>query len=212
MGLSFHYNGKIADKKLLSNLIEDLEDISQLHKWKYEILETEFPEENHGENYYNQQVYGICFTPPECETVFVSFLSNGKMSSPMLLDFWGDAKKEPEKDYLYMLSVKTQYAGAEIHKLLMGIFHFLNKQYLSEFELYDEGDYWETGDDALLLKHFSQNAFLINSFKTALQSLPIQEDESPEDYIFRIIKDIQNKQNPGTQDNSNSTDDDKSND
>lgn len=206
MGLSFHYNGSITDKKLLPKLIEDLEDIAQLHKWKYEILDTEFPEEKEQNNKHNQNVYGICFTPPQCETVFVSFLSNGRMSNPMLLDFWGEAKKAPENDYLYMLSVKTQYAGAEIHKLLMGIFHFLNKQYLNDFELYDEGDYWETGDDALLLKNFNQNAFLINSFKTALQSLPIQEEESPEDYIFRIIKDIQNKQHPEQSDDVKPTD------
>jgi len=206
MGLSFHYNGKITDKKLLYKLIEDLEDIAILHKWKYKILDTEFPEEMEMSEVYNDKVYGICFTPPECETVFVSFLSNGRMSSPMLLDFWGKAENAPEKDYLYMLSVKTQYAGAEIHKLLMGIFHFLNKQYLSDFELYDEGDYWETGDDTLLLKNFNQNAFLINSFKTALQSLPIQEDESPEDYIFRIIKDIQSKQRPDKLDDVDAAD------
>lgn len=206
MGLSFHYNGKIADKKLLPKLIEDLEDIAQLHKWKYEILDTEFPEENELTEEHDKNVYGICFTPPECETVFVSFLSNGRMSNPILLDFWGDAENAPEKDYLYMLSVKTQYAGAETHKLVMGIFHFLNKQYLTDFELYDEGDYWETGDDALLFKNFKQNAFLINSFKTALQSLPIQEDESPEEYIFRIIKDIQNKQQPEQPDDTKPTD------
>lgn len=206
MGLSFHYNGRIADKKLLPKLIDDLEDIAKLHKWKYEILDALFPEDEEQINDYNQNVYGICFTPPECETVFVSFLSNGRMSSPMLLDFWGKAENAPEKDYLYMLSVKTQYAGAEIHKLLMGIFHFLNKQYLADFELYDEGDYWETGDDTLLYKNFKQNAFLINSFKSALQSLPIQEAESPEDYIFRIIKDIQNKQHPDQPDEVKPTD------
>lgn len=206
MGLSFHYNGRIADKKFLPRLIDDLEDIAKLHKWKYEILENEFPDVEEQTEQYNQNVYGICFTPPECETVFVSFLSNGRMSNPILLNFWGEAKDAPEKDYLYMLSVKTQYAGAGIHKLLMGIFHFLNKQYLADFEMYDEGDYWETGDESLLLKNFNQNAFLINSFKSALQSLPIQENESPEDYIFRIIKDIQKKQHPDQADDIKPTD------
>ena len=206
MGLSFHYNGRISDKKLLTKLIEDLEDIAKLHKWKYRILKSEFPEEKEQMEIHDQKVYGIYFTPPDCETVFVNFLSNGRMSSPMLLEFWGEATTEPESGYLYMLSVKTQYAGAEIHKLLMGIFHYLNKQYLADFELYDEGDYWETGDDALLLRNFNQNAFLINSFKSALQNLQIQEDENPEDYIFRIIEEIKNKQQPEQSDEKEPTD------
>jgi len=196
MGLSFHYNGRIADKKLLPRLIEDLEDIAKLHKWKYYILEREFPDELEPSEMHNQKVYGIFFTPPGCETVFVSFLSNGRMSSTLLLEFWGEATEEPESGYLYKLSVKTQYAGAEIHKLLMGIFHYLNKQYLIDFNLYDEGDYWEKDDDALLLRNFNRNAILIKSFKSVLQSLPIKEDEKPEDYISRIIKEIKHKQHP----------------
>ncbi len=206
MGLSFHYNGRIADTKLLPKLIEDLEDIAELHKWKYNVFARNFPVVEAQSDAQRHNVYGMCFTPPGCETVFVSFLNNGRMSSPILLDFWGEAKKEPEKDYLYMLSVKTQYAGAEIHKLLIGIFHFLDKKYLTDFELYDEGDYWETGDDKLLLKNFNQNAFLINSFKSALQSLPIQEDEKPEDYIFRIIKEMKDKQFPDKLDDDKPSD------
>ncbi|MEI7504016.1 MAG: hypothetical protein WCJ61_12105 [Paludibacter sp.] len=196
MGLSFHYNGRIADKKLLPRIIEDLEDIAKLHKWKYKILNSEFPIEEVETDVHDQKVYGIFFTPPECETVFVSFLSNGRLSSPLLLEFWGDATDDPETGYLYMLSVKTQYAGPEIHKLLMGIFHYLNKEYFAEFKLHDEGDYWNTQDDALLLRNFNQNAFLIKSFKSVLKSLPIEEDEKPEDYISRIIKEIKHKQHP----------------
>jgi len=207
MGLSFHYSGRIADKKFLPKLIEDLVDIAKLHKWKYHVLNCEFPDEQEQTEAHNHKVYGIFFTPPECETVFVSFLSNGRLSSPLLLEFWGDATEEPEIGYLYMLSVKTQYAGAEIHKLLMGIFHYLNKQYFAEFEMSDEGNYWATSNDTLLLKNFNQNGILINSFKSVLKNLPIQEDENPEEYIIRIIKEIKHNQQPKQSDDENAEED-----
>ena len=43
MGLTIHYSGRITDKKKLPLLIEELEEISKVHGWKYHIYETEFP-------------------------------------------------------------------------------------------------------------------------------------------------------------------------
>ena len=92
-------------------MIEEVKDIAGIYKWQYTVYEKEFPTQDRGRVNYDQNIYGISFTPPDCETVCLCFLSNGKMSSPSHLKFYGNNKNKEEAGYLYMLSVKTQYAG-----------------------------------------------------------------------------------------------------
>ena len=93
MGLSFHYSGRIANPELLPKLIEEVLDITKTYGWKNFCYETSFPQNRlSGINEYSDEVFGISFTPPECETIFISFLSNGRMSSPIHLRFYGKSK------------------------------------------------------------------------------------------------------------------------
>jgi len=68
MGLSIHYSGKIANPALLPALIEEIEDIAKVYKWEYTVNERQFPENTFGKLDYNQNIYGISFSPPECKT------------------------------------------------------------------------------------------------------------------------------------------------
>jgi len=193
MGLSIHYNGSIAKPELLPDLIEDLEDIAKLYEWQYDVYERQFPENAYGKRVYNQNIHGISFTPPGCETVFVTFLSNGRMCSVPGLLFWGKTKDRRESKYLYMLSVKTQYAGIEVHKLVIQLFRFLNKKYFVNFEMTDEGEFWETNDENVLLSNFKKYDMLIKSFAATLQSCPIKSGEDVETYLERLLKIIHDK-------------------
>ena len=193
MGLSFHYNGKISDPALLPDLIDEVQEIANVHHWKYFIFDRQFIIGDFGKTGHNQCIYGICFTPPECETVNICFLSNGRMSSIVNLQLWAKTTDPAEKDYLYMNSVKTQFASVELHQLLIHLFRHLNNKYFADFNLYDEVSYWETNDEALLRKNFNRNLALINSVESALEHIPRNEGEDIEDYLERIIKPIHDK-------------------
>ncbi len=80
MGLSIHYSGSFKSEGSLQRMIEEVKDIVEIYKWEYSVFEHEFPVNSIGKTGYNQNIYGICFTPPRCETVSLCFLSNGKMS------------------------------------------------------------------------------------------------------------------------------------
>ena len=188
MGLSFHYNGKISDPALLPDLIDEVQEVANVHHWEYFVFDRQFSAEDYGKVGHNQSVYGICFTPPGCETVAICFLSNGRMSSVVNLHLWGESTDPTEKDYLYMNSVKTQYASVELHQLLIHLFRYLNKKYFADFNLYDEGSYWETNDEALLRKNFNRNMALINSIGSALELIPKNAGEDIEEYLERILK------------------------
>lgn len=193
MGLSIHYSGTFNPAASLSSMIEEVKDIAELYKWKYKVFESEFPTNSLGKKNYNQKIYGICFAPPQCEPVWICFLSNGKMSSPSHLKFFGKEKNKEERPYLYMLSTKTQYAGIEIHKLIIQLFKYLERKYLLDFTMKDEGNYWETGDEKLLQETFKSYTAMIDGFASALEIYPMNASESFETYFERLIKKIRKK-------------------
>jgi len=190
MGLSFHYSGSIANPASLPELIEELEDIAKVNGWKYVIFERQFPINSFKKPEYNEEIYGICMTPPNCEPIDVCFLSNGRMSSAMHLRFYGKTEKQNERDYLYMLSVKSQSAGIETHRFIIQLFRYLNKKYFADFKLTDEGQYWETNDEDVLETNFKKYTDLINGFVFAIENYPIKPGEDIESYFLRLMKQL----------------------
>jgi hypothetical protein len=193
MGLTIHYNGKFNPAASLPEMIEEVKDIAEINKWKYHIYETEFPKDSIGKESYSDNLYGIIFIPPNCEPVYLSFLSNGRMASEHGLQFWGNSQDKKEKEYLYMLSTKTQFAGREIHKWIIHLFKYLKGKYFSEFNMFDEGKYWETNDEKLLNEIFQRYENALDILGTALENIPRDRGESFEKYFERILKGINDK-------------------
>lgn len=193
MGLSLHYSGSFNKDASLSEMIEEVKDIAGIYKWEYVIYEDQFPSKGFGKDTFDKKFYGISFTPPECETISLSFLSNGKMACPARLHFYGDSTDEKEKQYLYMLSVKTQFAGIDTHKLIIHLLKYLSKKYFINFKVEDEGGYWETEDEKLLQKNFKQYNDLFDDVSFSLENYPIKPNESFEKYFERVLKRSQNK-------------------
>ena len=191
MGLSIHYSGDFKQGASLSSMIEEVRDIAEVYNWKYNIYNDTFIKGALAKKDYNQDIYGISFTPPNCETVSIEFLSNGKMSSSTLLKFYGKNNEKPEHEYLYMLSVKTQFAGIEIHKLIIHLFKYLSKKYFTNFKVVDEGQYWETGDEKILQEMFTRYVDLLDSFSSAIETYPRENNEAFEVYFSRLLSQIQ---------------------
>jgi len=184
MGLSFHYNGTFSTQVSLSEMIEEVKDIAEACKWKYHIYETVFSSDSFGLEQFDKKLYGISFTPSECETVSLTFLSNGRLSSGANLQFYGDEKGN---EYLYMLSVKTQFAGWQTHMFIIQLFKYLDKKYFQHLTVADEGLYWETGNETLLKERFKEYSALLDKVSTGLEVIPIKPGESLEEYFSRIL-------------------------
>ena len=115
------------------------------------------------------------------------------MSSAPNLKFFGNSTDEDYKKYLYMLSVKTQFAGSTTHKLIIHLLKYLNKKYFNEFKVIDEGNYWETEDEKLLEETFEKYNDLLDSVGSALENIPMDSAETFEEYFQRILKIIHGK-------------------
>jgi hypothetical protein len=196
MGLSFHYSGEIAQAEMLQELIEEVKEIVSVYNWKYNIFETTFPNNClTAENETTDEIYGICFTPPECETMYFSFLSNGKMSSSAHRLFFGKTATQEEQPYLYMLSAKTQFSTPIIHATIIHIIRHISTKYLTNFNLSDEGEYWETNNEAILKQNFEKYTTLIDNFVLGIETLPLNNNESYEQYFQRLMEIITKQKN-----------------
>jgi hypothetical protein len=190
MGLSIHYKGNLRNKASLSSLMEEVKDIVKVHQWPFETYDSEFPLHRFGKKKHSNAIYGIRFTPPECETVSLCFLSNGK-----LVSFWSWHLfiKSLGKDHTLLeggVSVKTHYAGETIHKMIIHLLDHLSKKYFRHFTMMDEGQYWETRDEKLLRQNFAALNGLIKSMGTAIQENPMNINEPFGKYFERLIREI----------------------
>jgi hypothetical protein len=133
------------------------------------------------------------FTPPSCETVFLSFLSNGRMSSLPNLMFFGNSADKDYQEYLYMLSTKTQFCGMKTHMLIIHLLKYLSDKYLLNFHMADEGHYWETGDEKLLEDTFKRYTDILNSVSDAFETFPVKTGETMEEYLSRLFDHVNKK-------------------
>lgn len=190
MGLTIFYSGRFNPESSLNEMIEEVKDICEVQKWKYYIFNREFPALPFPDDY-DGEIYGICFSPPGSETVSLEFLSNGRLSSCALLQLWGDSDDKERKNFIYSPFTKTQFAGYEIHALIVEIFRYISKKYLLDFKMTDEGYYWETNDLEVLKERFRLYESLLDNFCLGLQSMPVKKGENMEEYLLRVMEAVQ---------------------
>jgi hypothetical protein len=89
MGLSIHYHGSISDPSRLPELIDEVRSICESLNMKFTIFKKNLPIEEYGKKEYQNEIYGIWFSPKNCEPVSMCFLSNGIMSNPLNLETFG---------------------------------------------------------------------------------------------------------------------------
>lgn len=188
MGLTFHYSGSFRKDASLQGLIEEVKDIAEINGWPHHVFEKQFPPDGFDKETFNNKIYGISFNPPGSEPVWLCFLSNGKLSTPELVQFYGKAENPNERKNLYLVSTKTQTAGVSTHKLIIDLLKYLDRRYLTGLKVYDEGQYWETGDEILLEEIFKRFHATLDVFGKALEINERLPNESYEDYFRRILK------------------------
>ncbi len=189
MGLSIHYSGRFNPEASLERLIRECFEFAKVFRWDYYIFELEFPQIPFPDDY-NENIYGIALSPPECEPLWFTFLSNGKMGSPAQLQYFGNSSDPYNQFALYRLFTKTQFAGHGIHMLVIEIFRHIIKEYLVDFTMSDEGKYWETGNRQELERIYKQYNFLLDMFGDGLKYSIPAEGEYLQQMIERIAGEI----------------------
>ena len=184
MGLSIHYSGYIRQHAMIDELVSETADICQNLDWTYHLID--------GNN--ADKLEGICFFPEGCEPIFLTFLPTGRMCSPVDLmnkDIY--EKNGIDHELVYTTSTKTQYAGPDAHIAVIKLLRYLKEKYFSSFELSDEGMYWETMDEKILLAQFAKYEFLLNAVTAALSEMKVSPGETSASLADRIEKMLEDK-------------------
>lgn len=167
MGLSIHYNGAIRDMDSIPAMVEEVKDVCESLQWTYHLFN-------------DKNFTGICFSPPECEPVFLTFNNTPELACPIKWQF----KIEP----VNFISTKTQFAGIEVHIALLKFLKHLADKYFAVFEMDDEGGYWNTWDEAVLKKQFDRYNFLLDAMAEALRDFKLEPGENALGLVERLEK------------------------
>ena len=76
---------------------------------------------------------------------------------------------------------------------MIKLMRHLSQKYFEKFEVHDESQYWETGDENLCRKKFGESEKFLGMIGDALDSMKIDPAESPETIAYRIEKVLSEK-------------------
>lgn len=184
MGLSIHYSATIRDISLIEQLIEETADVCKSMQWEYHVIRDSG----------DDGVNGIIFSPQNCEPVFLTFQHNRRMCSPISLKYKESyAADGLDPELIYTTSTKTQYAGPATHIALLKFLKYLKTKYFETFEMNDEGFYWETDDEKILVERFNHYNYLLNAVGEALNNIPREPGESINSLADRIEEILKKK-------------------
>ncbi len=174
------YNGTIAGKESISQLVEEFVDICRINGWGYEIVKENFQsmtarthitadtaaagdgtegsaDEEGILALSSSEVYleGVIIKPsPDKEPVKLTFDRNGRLSTIIFTssNAPGLTKKISVKKYefMYFPFVKTITADFEHHVQVVKLLDYVKKRYVKDLEVMDTSSYWETRDDEQL--------------------------------------------------------------
>lgn len=155
MGVTIHYRGSLNQKTQIHHFIEEVQDICESMDWDYNIMDEDWDktpkveiadrDEKSIQLGGHASLKGIIFKPnEECERVVLTFNREGTLNSIINIAMGHEA----EEDGFPWVFTKTQFAGVEAHISIIKLLKYLKSKYISNLEVIDEGNYWDTGDSS----------------------------------------------------------------
>jgi len=193
MGITIHYRGRIKSVDLIRPLVHEVTDIAKTMKWKYNTRDEDFAVPYSAKFKHTAKglgiggslsIKGISFQPhPSSEWFYLFFNKYRVLCDIMAYAFEGKVRRKPVS-----ISTKTQFAGPDVHMTVVKLLKYLAKKYFAEFEVTDEGHFWDTGDPEECTKSFY---ILGKSIETLGKVLDAASDElglakSPEALVKKL--------------------------
>ena len=157
MGVSIHYRGRLNDVGQVAVLCDELADVAAVMGWQSTRLDDDWERPADARLHGSPTgaridghlgLKGIQIQPGSgAESLSFFFDREGKLRCPVSMALILEGALDPEDAWV---SVKTQLPPPEIHVWIIGLLKYLKKRYISDLEVSDEGQYWETADIRIL--------------------------------------------------------------
>lgn len=194
MGITISFQGTLKNTSLIQPLIEELIDISETLNWKWNVLNENWSQPSTAKLSVNDggaeilghlSLKGINIKlHPDCESFSLYFDSEGNLTTPMSTVLLNEGRIT--KDMVFS-SVKTQFAPPDIHVSIVKLLKYLKKRYIPDLKVFDDGDYWETGDKEILIQKMS---FIKEKLDTLQEIVSDIEIENPDQYTSEQLAKI----------------------
>ena len=135
MGVTIHYEGTLRDQDSCEQLVAATEAFATHEGWRTKPIRrasatlSRFVDDE--ERVYEGPTTGVTIFPHE-------------RAEPLELEF--------DQDFFAQGYIKTQFAPVDIHVKVVELLRSL-QPFFVELKVYDEGEYWETGDLSRLKSH-----------------------------------------------------------
>ncbi|NOY57406.1 MAG: hypothetical protein GXO75_00535 [Calditrichaeota bacterium] len=195
MGITIHYKGALKSVDMIAPLLEELVDIAETMEWDYTTLDEDFGQPNTAELVHDENGAEIIGNLPlkgislsihkKCESLQFFFDKNGILRDPIQMAF-----SQGHEEASSFLFVKTQFAPPDAHITIIKLLKYLSKKYFTEFEVYDEGNYWETEDENVLSEKLDFLTKKIDQVVEILKNVgdELRDADTPESLADKIEK------------------------
>jgi hypothetical protein len=175
MGITIHYKGNLTDPRQLPELTTRIKAACRQLDWQYDeinervagVLERLGSEPDPEDETTSFMVIdreplddhwrGLVIYPPGWENLYLTFNRSGR-----LVVYHSQFGSSPGTYWLEdPLSCKTQFSSPDIHISVCNLLR-LAESFMAEWEVQDEGQYWEGGDPTKLARLFSELDELIS--------------------------------------------------
>ena len=182
MGITIHYRGKLNSIDLIEPFCEELKNISIEIEWDYNCFDFDKTKDQ-------IPLKGL-FIKPHKSAEILQFMvdQSGNLRNSFLVEQVHD-----ESASTFFNHIKTQYAPIEIHIAVIKLLKYLQKKYVCNLEVWDEGHYWETGNSEILIEKFRFLNEAMDQLEDVLSSIEIEEEStamSVADKIEEILKNM----------------------
>lgn len=198
MGVTIYYNGKLSNVGLVYELIREITDIASIMKWSCNKWDDDWSikpsativnKEKKCEIKGHLGLKGVSFTPhPDCEAVNLTFDRYGTLQDPRVLPLILDGTI---KDKDSTVSVKTQFAGADTHIVIIKLLQHVKRKYIPDLYVFDEGEYWQNENRQILEERINSINHAMDVLEDALSKAPIPNSSSMTgEEIYSLIEQI----------------------
>ncbi len=180
MGVTIHYKGKLNSADNIDSFCEEMEDIAKSMDWKCSAFN--FDDKS------NVPLKGVIIGPHEkSEPLPFMIDKNGFLRNPFMLEISkGDDK------FTWFNHTKTQFAPVEIHIAVIKLLKYIQQKYISSLDVYDEGDYWQTGDEKILKRKIDFLNSVMDQLEDVLNTIEIEKGSSAESIADKIEEVLKN--------------------
>ena len=180
MGVTIHYRGRLRRPQDIEAITNELEDISRSAGWDYKLIDVAEPKEG------DQPFRGININPhPDSESIKMFFRPDGVLGYPYSYEASDD-----DPIQLPWVFTKTQFAGADTHKAICRLFHYLADKWFEVFDVHDESKYYQTGEDTELKRQIRVIDAGIAAIADGLSAVPLEKGESLEERLIKILEGV----------------------